>query len=199
VEVSIVEAIAAVSAHRTLRDEGGLWMLFDLVLSPVVVAPDEVKGGLFCAASSRANLAERDSLCCDDWRKCGLLLLLVLPSELDGGGAVPDDDDVWGLIMACEGRLRLAPVRGLAARFAADVIVSRCIDLLDEMFFLSRYSPSNSNVIYSGGGGGGHGLSLCFWFVVACRHMHCERLGHCNDLCDNPGGVCPSVRLLICP
>lgn len=175
----IVEAIAAVSAHRTLRDEGGL--LFDLVLSPVVgvvvVAPDEERGGLFCAASSRANLAERDSLC-DDWRKCGLLLLLVLPSELDGG-AVPDDDDddVWGLIMACEGRLRLAPVRGLAARFAADVIVSRCIDLLDDMFFLSRYSPSNSNVIYSGGGGGGgHGLSLCFWFVDA--GMHCRDCEH---------------------
>lgn len=119
--VSNVEAIAAVSAHRTLREV--------LIFAPLPDDDAEVGGvdePLFCSAFSRANLSERDSYWdCKSCKKRGppdselegaLLLLLPLPPPVNPD---PDAGEV-----VCEGRLRLAPVRGLAALFAADVIVS---------------------------------------------------------------------------
>ena len=120
--VSNVEAIEAVSAHRTLREV--------LIFAPLPDDDAEVGGvdePLFCSAFSRANLSERDSYWdCKSCKKRGpsdselegalLLLLLPLPPPVNPD---PDAGEV-----VCEGRLRLAPVRGLAALFAADVIVS---------------------------------------------------------------------------
>lgn len=123
-----MEAIAAVSAHRTLREA----LIFNLFPLPLLPDDDDEVGGvdepLFsCWASSRANFSERDSYWdCKSCRKRGppvselegalLLLLLPLPPPVN------PDPGVGGVV--CDGRLRLAPVRGLAARFAADVMVS---------------------------------------------------------------------------
>jgi hypothetical protein len=134
----MVDAILAVSAHRTLREPPGL-----LPLPPLLLPEREMDDGAIDEAdeeadTSRANLSPRDSYCdCRSRMKLGgpggsppMMRSeedspAVPPDAVEdvGCGCPPDDDElvVWDMLR--DGRFRLAPMRALAARSAADVMI----------------------------------------------------------------------------